>query len=149
MRRVSFRSALSATLATRLVPVLARDSRRLAEAQRCRPGPAPSRLALLRASSAGVLDRALDVAAALEVRGYATAQRPRRAPRSWSRQDIAFAASALAILALAVGGRVGGWTGVSAYPWLRVPLGPATWGLAVALVLTGVAPFAVRRGIAR
>ena len=37
-RRVSFRSALTATLATRMVPVLIRDSRRLADAQRCRPG---------------------------------------------------------------------------------------------------------------
>ena len=40
-RRVSFRSALSATLATRMVPILVRDGRRLAEAQRCRPGPPP------------------------------------------------------------------------------------------------------------
>ena len=39
-RRFSFHSALTATLATRMVPVLARDARRLAEAQRCRPGPA-------------------------------------------------------------------------------------------------------------
>ena len=42
-RRFSFRSALTATLATRMVPVLARDARRLAEAQRCRPGAPPSR----------------------------------------------------------------------------------------------------------
>ena len=70
-RRVSFRSALTATLATRMVPVLARDARRLAEAQRCRPGAPPSRAPrCVRADAAGVLDRALDVAAALEVRGY-------------------------------------------------------------------------------
>ena len=37
-RRVSFRSALTATLATRMVPVLQRDGRRMADAQRCRPG---------------------------------------------------------------------------------------------------------------
>ena len=87
-RRVSFRSALTATLATRMVPVLIRDSKRLADAQRCRPGPPPSRLALMRAAGSGVLDRALDVAAALEVRGYGAARRPPRrrpavlAPRS-------------------------------------------------------------------
>src|SRR5437763_5612139 len=75
-RRVSFRSALTATLATRMVPVLMRDSRRLAEAQRCRPGPPPSRIALLRAATSGLLDRALDVAATLEMRGYAAARRP-------------------------------------------------------------------------
>ena len=39
-RRFSFHSALTATLATRMVPVLARDARRLADAQRCRPGRA-------------------------------------------------------------------------------------------------------------
>ncbi len=52
-RRVSFRSALSATLATRMVPILVRDGRRLAEAQRCRPGPPPSRLTLMRAACTG------------------------------------------------------------------------------------------------
>ena len=75
-RRVSFRSALTATLATRMVPVLIRDSHRLADAQRCRPGRPPSRVALMRAAGSSVLDRALDVAAALEVRGYGVARRP-------------------------------------------------------------------------
>ncbi len=76
LRRVSFRSALTAVLAVRLVPVLARDARRLEEARRCRPdggggnGPA-ARLAVLRAVTSGALDRAGDVAATLEVRGYA------------------------------------------------------------------------------
>ena len=77
-RRVSFRSALSATLATRLVPLLARDASRLTDAQRCRPGRPPSRLALMRAASSNMLDRALDVAAALEVRGYGAARRQAR-----------------------------------------------------------------------
>ena len=118
-RRLSFHSALTATLATRMVPVLARDARRLADAQRCRPGPPPSRARLVRAATAGVLDRALDVAAALEVRGYGAA---RRAPRSagphrpWSRHDLAFAASAVAIAALAVGGRVAGLVPFSSDP---------------------------------
>jgi energy-coupling factor transport system permease protein len=148
LRPVSYRSALSATLATRLVPVLTRDSRRLAEAQRCRPGPAPSRVALLRAASGGVLDRALDVAAALEVRGYETAHRPRHRRRPWSRQDIAFGGSAAAILALSVVGRWVGAAGAAVYPRLHVPIGPGTWALAVAMVVVGMAPFGVRRGIA-
>src|SRR6202012_4328099 len=74
-RRVSFRSALSPTLATRLVPLLVSDGRRLADAQRCRPGRPPSRVTLMRAACSGVLDRALDMAAALEVRGYGVARR--------------------------------------------------------------------------
>ncbi len=54
-RRVSYRSALTATLATRLVPVLARDAGRMSDAARCRPHP-PGRLAVARAALAGALD---------------------------------------------------------------------------------------------
>jgi energy-coupling factor transport system permease protein len=147
MRRVSYRSALSATLATRLVPLLARDGRRLADAQRCRPGAPAGRVALLRVTTSGVLDRALDVAAALEVRGYAGAHRPHPARRPLSRQDLAFAAGAAALLALAVMGRVLGWATVTAYPRLHVPAGPGTLALAAAVLVVALAPFAVRRGV--
>src|ERR1039458_1620825 len=41
-RRLSYRSALTASLATRMIPLLAADSARLAEAQRTRPGGAPT-----------------------------------------------------------------------------------------------------------
>ena len=102
LRRVSFRSALTATIATRMVPLLALDARRIGEAQRCRPDPG-GRLAVMRAITANVLDRALDVAATLEVRGYGGARRPPRRPRPVSRHDLAFAASAVAIAALALG----------------------------------------------
>ena len=82
-RRVSFRSALTAALATRMVPVLARDARRMADAQRCRAGRAGARGSRSCARSPpGALDRAVDVAATLEVRGYGAARRAaaRRAP---------------------------------------------------------------------
>ena len=79
-RRLSFRSALTAALATRMVPVLARDARRFRDAQRCRPGQPASRLALARAVTSGALDRAVDVAATLEVRGYGGARAPGAAP---------------------------------------------------------------------
>src|SRR5215207_4679239 len=65
-RRVSYRSALTATLATRLVPVLARDATRMGDAARCRPHP-PGRLTVARAALSGALDRAVDVAAALVI----------------------------------------------------------------------------------
>jgi energy-coupling factor transport system permease protein len=146
-RRVSFRSALTATIGTRLVPVLIRDSRRLADAQRCRPGRPPSRAALMRATTAGLLDRALDVAAALEVRGYGGSGRPPPAHRPYSRHDLAFAASALGILALAVGARVGGLAPFDAYPVLRAPLPASEWTLCVALLACALLPFAQRRGI--
>lgn len=148
-RRVSFRSALTATIGTRMVPVLVRDSRRLADAQRCRPGRPPSRAALMRAATAGLLDRALDVAAALEVRGYGGSRRPPRVPRPYSRHDLAFAAASIAVLALAIGGRVGGLEPFRAYPSLWTGLGAGEWALAVALVACALLPFAERRGIDR
>jgi energy-coupling factor transport system permease protein len=149
-RRVSFHSALTATLATRMVPVLARDARRLAEAQRCRPGPPPSRAKLIRAATSGVLDRALDVAAALEVRGYGSAGRaPRRAAPPWSRHDLAFTAAAIAIVALAVGGRISGLERFSSDPALHAPLSAGGLAVAAAIVACALLPFADRRGIER
>ena len=151
-RRVSFRSALSATLATRMVPILVRDGRRLAEAQRCRPGPPPSRLALMRAACTGVLDRALDVAAALEVRGYGAARRPpayRAGPGSYSRHDVAFMAAALVVVALSIVARVTSAAAFSAYPVLSVAAGPGALVLAGGLVAATLAPFTNRRGVTR
>jgi energy-coupling factor transport system permease protein len=148
LRHVSFRSALTATLATRMVPLLIRDSRRLADAQRSRPGPPPSRLTLMRAASSGVLDRALDVAAALEVRGFACATRPARAAsRAYSRHDIAFLVSAAAVLALALAARLGGLALFSAYPSLHTPADARPIAVSAALIVCALAPFVDRRGI--
>lgn len=147
-RRLSFRSALTATLATRMVPVLQRDGRRTAEAQRCRPGRAPSRVVLVSAIAAGALDRALEVAAALEVRGYANGRRPPRTRAPWSRHDLAFAAAALAVAAAAAAVRVAGAASFEAYPALHGAWEPATWGLAAAIVALPLLPFLDRRGVA-
>jgi energy-coupling factor transport system permease protein len=146
-RRVSFRSALTATLATRMVPVLQRDGRRMAEAQRCRPGAPPSRVALVRAVAAGALDRAVDVAAALEVRGYGTARRPPRVRAPWSRHDLAFAAVALALVALTLGASLADAATFDTYPLVRGDWGAGTWALAGALVLLPLVPFLDRRGV--
>ena len=71
--------------------------RRSAPARRRAPAARARRVALLGAVVGGSLDRAMDVAATLEVRGFATAA-PRQALRRgqcsrarWSRHDIAFA----------------------------------------------------------
>jgi energy-coupling factor transport system permease protein len=151
-RALSFRSALSATIATRMVPVLLRDSRRLGDAQRCRPGRPPGRVQLLRATTAGVLDRALEIAAALEVRGYGAARRPARrvasgARHPYSRHDRAFLVSAVAVAALAVGARVAGLEPFRAYPTLHAPVGPGELLVALTLSACALAPFAQRRGI--
>jgi energy-coupling factor transport system permease protein len=151
LRRVSYRSALTAALATRLVPVLARDATRRGEAARCRARPAP-RVALARAALAGSLERAVEVAAALEVRGYGTARRGRagggavgasagRSKRR-SRHDARVGASAAAIAVIAVAGALGGLAPFSAYPRLVVTIGPGQVALAAALVALAVAPFA-------
>jgi energy-coupling factor transport system permease protein len=148
-RRVSFRSALTAALAVRLVPVLHGDARRLAEARRCRADGEASRLAVLRAVTAGALDRATDVAATLEVRGYATAGPSRGARRPWSRHDLWFAASAAVLVALAVLAWLTGVASFEAFPRLSAPLGAGEVALCVALAVVALLPFCDRRGIAR
>jgi energy-coupling factor transport system permease protein len=145
-RRVSFRSALTAALATRLVGVLARDARRMADARACRPRPGP-RSAVLRAVATSALDRAIDVAATLEVRGYgaAGAAHPARAP--WSRHDLAFAGAAAVVVASSVVARIAGVADLTAYPTLLVPLGAGEIVLGAGLVLVALVPFLDRRGI--
>jgi energy-coupling factor transport system permease protein len=148
-RRLSFRSALTAALATRMVPVLARDARRLRDAQRCRPGRPASRLAIARAVTAGALDRAVDVAATLEVRGYGGAKRPPRRPRPWSRHDVAFAAAAGALAGLGLAAALLGWEPFEAYPRTLAPVDGGVLALAGALLAFALLPFAERRGVGR
>ncbi len=150
-RRLSFRSALTASLATRMVPVLAADAQRVAEAQRTRPQGAPrgtrGRVALLGAVVGGSLDRAMDVAATLEVRGFAGARRAPRLRRPWSRHDIAFAASAAAILGVALLGRLTPAGAFAAYPVVHMTLDAGTPALCAALLAAVLLPFCDRRGI--
>jgi len=149
-RRLGFRSALTAALATRMVPVLARDAGRLRDAQRCRGGEPATRLALVRAVTSGALDRAVDVAAALEVRGYgAPGARPARMPRAWSRHDVAFGLATLGLAVLGTGAALGSWDGFGAYPRLVAPVGAGVLALSAALALLTVAPLLDRRGIGR
>ena len=149
-RRISFRSALTAALATRLVPVLGRDARRLHDAQRCLAGEPAPRRAIVRAVAAGALDRAVDVAATLEVRGYGAARRaPRGGGRPWSRHDLGFAASAAALAAAGIAAHVAGAQGFDAYPSFSAPVGPEQLGLCALLAACALLPFADRRGIGR
>ena len=151
VRRVSYRSALTASLATRLAPVLARDSLRMSDAARCRPQP-PARAAVARATLAGALDRAVEVAAALELRGYASAGRPPRYATAWSRHDVRVAACAVAIALTAIVTRVAGAGDFDAYPSLEVGGAPADVATLVLLPLFALGPFAgagARLGVAR
>ena len=147
LRRRSLRSALTAALATRMFPVLRRDAQRFADAQRCRPGPPASRLALLRAVAGGALDRAVDVAATLEVRGYGCARAPRGHAAPWSRHDLGFAAAAAGLAVLLAG--LAASARFQAYPTISMHTGAAVWALCGAFALVALVPFADRRGIVR
>jgi energy-coupling factor transport system permease protein len=150
-RRLSYRSALTASLASRLVPVLARDATRMGEAARCRPVPA-SRLAVARAALSGALDRAVDVAGALEVRGYARARRPRSGARAWSRHDLRVGGAALLIAVAAIAFKVGGTAWVEPYPRLSLAFGGPELMLSALVLASAAIPFAgrgARLGVAR
>ena len=105
---------------------------------------------MARAALAGALDRAVDVAAALEVRGYALAGRPARGAGRWSRHDIArrprprWPSPRWRSRAASAG--VGQF---DAYPTLRSALGPGELALVPARsCVLGAAPFAGAAGAA-
>ncbi|MGI8921130.1 MAG: CbiQ family ECF transporter T component [Solirubrobacteraceae bacterium] len=152
VRRRSLHSALAATLATRLWPLLRADSTRLAEARRCLDGDSrPSRrerVLVVRAVAVGALERAVDVAATLELRGYTGAARPPRAPRPWSRHDLAVAGAAAAILGLAVLLLATGFASLHAYPRLAEGSIVQAAALALSAPLLAALPFLQRQGIA-
>jgi energy-coupling factor transport system permease protein len=153
LRRVAPRSALTASLATRAVPLLARDAERLSEAYGLRAaGVRDGRMrkgaVLARALAAGGLERAMDTAAALELRGYALGtRRSGRAPRPWSADDVVFALAAAAMVAMAVGAGIAGIAAFDPYPLLRADRGPSEAAFALMLPALTLAPFvlAVRR----
>ena len=169
-RGLSFRSALTASLGLRMIPLLGADAARLAEAQRTRPDGhrgARGRALLVGAVVAGSLDRAMDVAATLEVRGFAAGPpgaRGWRRPRSrrgrrehrvtsgsppFSRHDFAFVASAVGVLAIALAARLLGADSFSAYPLVHDPVTISTLLACVALAAAVTLPFCDRRGIER
>ena len=144
LRPLARHSALTATLLTRMVPLAAADLGRLRDAQALRgPAAAPvGRAALARRLVAGSLDRAVDVAATLELRGYGHGV-PRRATRARaSRHSWRFAVAGVAIAALAVASRIAGVGSFEAYPEITLDADAATLALAAALPLLAALPFA-------
>lgn len=151
VRRRSSRFGLAVGLAARLAPLLARDGKRMAKARRTLdPSLAAPRTAVVEAVAMGALDRAVDAAAALELRGLgdspclAVSQ-----PRPWSRHDMAFAVCSVVIAAVAVGGAIGDWTRFSSGTQIHAAGGVAPWIVAAVIVLAAMAPMIDRRGIAR
>jgi energy-coupling factor transport system permease protein len=151
LRPIAARSALTATVISRLVPLAAADYARLAEASALRgPAAAPAnRAQLARRLVTGSLDRAMDVAATLELRGYARGAPGRADAVVRSRHDPALWVAAVAIAAVAIGAAVCGLAGFDSYPRLGIAAGPATIALALAMPALAALPFAADAWSAR
>jgi len=143
LRPFARHSALTATLITRMVPLAAADHARLREAQGLRgPGASPAgRAALTRRLVAGSLDRAVDIAATLELRGYARGVPRRASARRGSRHGWRFALAGAMIVLLAVGARIAGVGGFDPYPTLELDADGATLALAAVLPALAAAPY--------
>jgi energy-coupling factor transport system permease protein len=97
------RSVLAVALATRLVPALERDAAGLVEALRGRgvqPEGLRGKARLLSPLLAGSLERSLNLAEAMEARGYGRAGATRLPQPSWgTRERLALAGAVLAVVA--------------------------------------------------
>jgi energy-coupling factor transport system permease protein len=142
LRPIAGRSALTASLVSRLVPVAAADAARLRDAATLRgPGAAPvGKAALARRLLAGSLDRAVDVAATLELRGYSLEAPRARNRRARSRYDRRFYAVAALVLFTAIAGKLAGADDFHAYPTVTIGIGPTTIAVAGIVTLSGLAP---------
>src|ERR1700759_3030532 len=89
---------------------------------------------------AGSLDRAVDVAATLELRGYSLGgpRAPRR--REPSRYDRRFYAVTVVVLAVAIVGKVIGADDFHAYPRIHIGVGPSTLAVCAVVLASGLAP---------
>jgi energy-coupling factor transport system permease protein len=148
LRPLARRSALTATLIARLVPLAAADYLRLGEAAALRgPAAAPvGRAALARRLVAGSLDRAVDVAATLELRGYAHGAPGSARGGRRSRHDRRFLAAGLGIALAGIAARVVGVGAFGPYPTLSVDTGWPTLALAACVPLVAALPFATGVG---
>jgi energy-coupling factor transporter transmembrane protein EcfT len=142
IRPLARRSAMTAALIGRMVPIAAADHMRLREAAELR-GPAASpatRTALARRLVAGALDRSLDSAATLELRGYSlpsTGSR-RRAPRG--RGAGVLVATGAAIATVSVAGAFAGIGEFSPYPSVEMGTHAGDLALARAIPLLASMP---------
>jgi len=142
LRPLAGRSALTASLVSRLVPVAAADAARLRDAALLR-GPAAAAVGkapLARRLLAGSLDRAVDVAATLELRGYSLDAPPARNRHRPSRYDRRFYAAAAVLLAAALVGKALGADDFNTYPSVAIGLGATTLTFSALVALSGLAP---------
>ena len=142
LRPLARRSALTATLIARLVPLAAADHVRLGEAAALRgPAAAPvGRAALARRLVAGSLDRAVDVAATLELRGYAHGAPGSARGGRRSRRDGLFWVAGLVIAVAGIAARAAGLGAFDSYPTVSIDSGWPTLLLAACIPLAAALP---------
>lgn len=143
---VARRSALTATLISRLVPLAATDQARLSEAAELRgPGATPvGKVAMAHRLLSSSLDRAVDVAATLELRGYAQSTGDAKFQKVPSRFDTRFWAVGTALAVAAVFSIILGVGKLVTYPTLEYSLSPLSVTLAALYLLAGFTTW--RRG---
>jgi energy-coupling factor transport system permease protein len=143
LRPLAARSALTATLVARLMPVTMADAGRLRDAAQLRgPGAAAvGKGPLARRLLAGSLDRAVDVAATLELRGYSLGTPRGAGRREPSRYDVRFYLVAAIVLAVAIVGKVLGADDFHTYPTISLGLSPGTFAVAAVVLASGFAPW--------
>ncbi len=143
IRPIASRSALTATMITRLVPLAAADGARLAEAGRLRgPAAAPlGRAALARRLVAGSLDRSVEIASTLELRGYGLGHRAKRPRHRYEPGEARLLACGLASGASLCAAAIAGLGDFGAYPTVTMDHELATLAFAAALPLLALLPF--------
>jgi hypothetical protein len=117
---------------------------------------------LARRLLAGSLDRAVDVAATLELRGYSLGRSPATAgavrfpghgwrkryatgrSRSRSRYDRRFYATGVVVLATAIAGKALGADSFAEYPTIEIGTGAPVLAVALLALLSGLAPWRPR-----
>ena len=150
LRPLARRSAMTAGLVTRMVPLAAADLARMREGMELRgPGAEPvGRSAMARRLVEGSLDRAVDVAATLELRGHSLGVRPQRR-RERSRDDVPLYLAAAAIVVVALAALAAGAGGFDTYPTITIDAGALTLALCASLIGLAATPFGVRRSRSR
>jgi energy-coupling factor transport system permease protein len=151
--RVAPRSALTASLATRLLPTLRRDARAVAETARLRglsaDGPRRTTLRrwgpLLVPLTAAGLERGLDVAEAMAARGYGQGPVTRLPERPLTGSERIAGAVGGLVLAVAVAARLLDLAPYAYYPRLEDATAAGAVGVSVvALVATAVVTVTLR-----
>ncbi len=150
LSRLSARSALVVSLATRLLPVLSRDAARISDAQRSRGAEldrgrwrdrAAARGPLLAGLLTQSLERATDVAASMESRGFGRPGRTRWSRHlRWKLPDRAIVALAAAAVVLLIVGMIQGQLSFTYFPTVANPLAALTSIAGIGLVLLTLVP---------